>query len=84
LSAVPGISISRPAAPPPFAVGERERWESRGADLLAAHDYDSASEHYRKLAGAAPEDEVFRALVTVLESKLRCAQRAMETGSPCP
>lgn len=74
---------SESEAPPPIPIEERERWEKRGARLIATHDYQGALAHYRTLAAAAPEEEVFQRLVVVLESKLRCAEPSSEAGLPC-
>lgn len=75
--------VSEFQAPPLLPIDEHERLENQGARLIAAHDYRGALAHYRMLAAAAPEEEVFQRLVVVLESKVPCAKRSPKAGLPC-
>jgi hypothetical protein len=61
-----------------------DRLESIGAALIRANDFEAALHHYRALAQAIPEESVFRDLVFVLRSKLRCERSLSLTHAGCP
>ncbi len=62
----------------------RDRLESVGAALIRANDFEAALNHYRALAQALPGEAVFRDLVLVLQSKLRCERSLSLTNVGCP
>lgn len=63
---------------------EREALEHRGASLLVSNDFPNAFAHYRMLTGLFPDEAVFRDVVTVLRSKLRCSPPGEPANSACP
>jgi len=63
---------------------KRDRLESVGAALIRVNDFEAALNHYRALAQALPGESVFRDLVFVLQSKLRCERSLSRTNVGCP
>ncbi len=66
-----------PTSTPELGIEQRGLLEQRGADLLAANDFDGALGEYRELAALFPREACFRDVVAVLRAKLQC-------GSKCP
>ena len=62
----------------------RDRLESVGAALIRANNFEAALNHYRALAEVLPGEGVFRDLVLVLQSKLRCERSLSLTNVGCP
>jgi len=61
-----------------------DQMESRGAALIRANDFGGALKHYQSLARALPQQSVFRDLVVVLQSKMRCGNSPSITKVGCP
>ncbi len=61
-----------------------DQMESLGAALIRANDFGGALNHYRDLARALPQQSVFRDLVVVLQSKMRCEHSLSLTKGRCP
>ena len=62
---------------------DRDGAELRGANLIVAHDFEAALPHYRKLTLSAPTEGAFHDFVTVLETKLNCANYTDAASPSC-
>jgi len=60
---------------------DREEMENRGASLVGSNNFEDALTHYQTLAEVFPNEAVFRDVIIVLETKLKCAGTA-EVASP--
>ena len=60
---------------------ERETLEHQGAALLGSNDFASALSHYRLLGELFPEDRVFRDILRVLRTKLKCDSNQPESDA---
>ncbi|MGB5694641.1 MAG: hypothetical protein WBM46_03225 [Polyangiales bacterium] len=60
---------------------ERETLENQGAALLGSNDFASAVSHYRLLSELFPEDQVFRDILRVLRTKLKCDSNQPESDA---
>jgi hypothetical protein len=66
------------------ASADREEAESRGASLIGSNNFEGALTHYQALADLFPNEAVFRDVVMVLKTKLKCAGPAAAASLVCP
>jgi len=88
---LPGQALAPLGAEPRLATSihdvasaDREEVENRGANLIGSNNFEGALTHYQALADLFPNEAVFRDVIIVLKTKLKCAGPAAAVSPACP